>query len=125
MSRFQLYIVTGFALILATAVPAAAGMNGTEWLQSMEQARPRQPEGRPAQSDSAWVRVKLKGVDRAGQRLTISHGALRKVGMPAMTMTFPAGNRPHLAMLQKQNTITIHVANRGGVIQIVDFHMSH
>jgi Cu/Ag efflux protein CusF len=125
MSRFQLYIVTGFALILATAVPAAAGMNGTEWLQRIEQSRPRQPEGSPAQSDGAWVRVKVKGVDRAGQRLTISHGAIRKVGMPAMTMTFPAGNSPHLAMLHKGNTIAIRVANRGGVIQIVDFHMSH
>ena len=125
MARFQLFIVMGFALILASAMPATAGMNGTEWLQRMEQARPRQPEGSPAQSDGAWVSVKVKGVNRAGQRLTICHGAIRKVGMPAMTMTFPAGNSPHLAMLHKGDTVAIHVANRGGVIPIVDFRMNH
>jgi Cu/Ag efflux protein CusF len=117
MARFQLFIVMGFALILASAMPATAGMNGTEWLQRMEQARPRQPEGSPAQSGGAWVSVKVKGV--------ISHGAIRKVGMPAMTMTFPAGNSPHLAMLHKGDTVAIHVANRGGVIPIVDFRMNH
>ena len=74
MSRFQLWIVIGCALILGSAVPAAAGMNATEWLQRMEQARPRQPEANPAPADGAWVSVKVKGVDRAGQRLTISHG---------------------------------------------------
>jgi Cu/Ag efflux protein CusF len=50
--------------------------------------------------------------------------------MPAMTMTFPAGNsRPHLAMFHKGDTVAItvaiHVANRGEVIQIVDFRMNH
>jgi Cu/Ag efflux protein CusF len=97
MSRFQLWLVMGFALILGSALPAAAGMNATEWLQRMEQARPRQPEGSPPQSDGAWVSVKVKGIDRAGQRLTLSHGAIRTVGMPAMTMTFPAGDSSHLA----------------------------
>ena len=124
MSRFQLWIVIGCALILGSAVPAAAGMNATEWLQRMEQARPRHPEGRPPQSDGALVSVKVKGIDRAGQRLTISHGAIRKVGMPAMTVTFPAGDSSHLAMLHKGDAIEIHAANRGGVIQ-VDFRMNH
>jgi hypothetical protein len=65
MARFQLYIVLGFALILTSAVPAVAGMNATEWLQRMEQARPRQAKGSPAQADGVWGSVKVKGVDRA------------------------------------------------------------
>ncbi len=125
MVRFQLFIVMGFALILASAMPATAGMIGTVWLQRMEQARPRRPQGSPAQEDGAWVNVKVKGVDRAGQRLTISHGAIRQVGMPAMTMTFSAGDSSHLAMIHKGETVAIHVANCRGVVQIVDFHMSH
>lgn len=125
MSGSKTYIIIGFALMVAGAAPAMAGMNGTEWLQRMEQAKPKQFGGAPTPSDGIWTGARVKSVDRAGNRLTIAHRAIRKVGMPAMTMTFPVGDSSHLGMLHKGDAVAIHVASRGGVVQIVDFRMNH
>jgi len=126
MSGLRTCIIIGFAFMAAGAAPAMAGMNGTEWLQRMEQAKPKQFGGAPAQSDDGvWTGARIKSVDRAGNRLTTSHGAMRKVGMPAMTMTFPVGDSSHLGMLHRGDGVKIHVASRGGVVRIVDFQMNH
>lgn len=126
MSGSRTCIIIGFALVAAGAAPTMAGMNGTEWLQRMEQARPKQFSAAPTQfDDGPWTDARVKSIDRAGNRLTISHGAIRKAGMPAMTMTFPVRDSSQLGMLHKGDAVAIHVASRGGVVQIVDFRINH
>ena len=76
-------------------------------------------------TNGVWAGARVKSVDRTGNRLTISHGVIRKVGMPAMTMTFPVGDSSHLGMLHRGDGVKIHVASRGGLVQIVDFRINH
>lgn len=118
MLKSKSYIVIGLALLLAGTAPALAGLSGVEWLQRMQQTQ-------AGPSDGAWVSVKVQNVDRAGNRLTISHSAIKKVGMPAMTMTFPVEDSTHLAMLHKGDVVQIHVVSRDGAVKIVDFQMNH
>ena len=68
MSLSKSYIAIGLALLVAGAAPAMAGLNGTEWLQTMEQARPAQANP----SDGVWASVRVRNIDLAGHRLTIS-----------------------------------------------------
>jgi Cu(I)/Ag(I) efflux system periplasmic protein CusF len=121
MSLSKSYIAIGLALLVAGAAPAMAGLNGTEWLQRMEQARPAQANP----SDGVWASVRVRNIDLAGHRLTISHGAISKIGMPAMTMTFPVEDSTHLRMLHRGDAVQIHVVNRDGQGGIVDFQMNH
>jgi Cu/Ag efflux protein CusF len=96
-------------------------MGGPEWLQMMEKIRAdKQPAGTPL-----WVAVKVNKADVAAKTLTISHGAIAKAHMPAMTMTFPVTDPTHLAMLHKGDPVEIEVANDNGVVKILDFHMNH
>ena len=97
------------------------GLTRTEWLQRMEQARPAQANP----SDGVWASVRVRNIDLAGHRLTISHGAISKIGMPAMTMTFPVEDSTHLRMLHRGDAVQIHVVNRDGQGGIVDFQMNH
>jgi Cu/Ag efflux protein CusF len=121
MSRLKSYLAIGLALLLAGTAPALAGLSGVDWLQRMQQTQA--PQANP--SEGAWVSVKVQNIDQAGQRLTISHGAIKKIGMPAMTMTFPLEDTTHLAMLHKGDAILIHVVNKDGVVKIVHFKMNH
>nr|WP_276556860.1 copper-binding protein [Rhodoblastus acidophilus] len=81
---------------------------------------------------AAWIgglwpllNVKVKKADVAGGTLTISHGAISKIHMPAMTMTFPVTDPTHLQMLHKGDPVQIEVANQDGTVRVIDFKMQH
>jgi Cu/Ag efflux protein CusF len=122
-------LALAFVLAMASVAPALAGgsqsaplkMSGQEWLQRMEKNRADQPiPGAPL-----WVSVKVNKADLPGHALTISHGAIPKIHMPAMTMTFPVVDPTHLSMLHKGDPIDIEVADVGGEVKILDFRMNH
>jgi Cu/Ag efflux protein CusF len=111
----------GLALLIAGAMPAIAETSGAEWLQKIQEIQ----GARANPSDGVWVSVKVINVDQAGRLLTISHGGVPSAGMPAMSMTFPVEDSPHLAMLRAGEAIDIQVANRDGVVKITGFRMNH
>ena len=55
------------------------------------------------------------------QSITISHGPIKSVGMPAMTMTFGVVDPSHLSTLKKGQRVDIKVENIGGTGKIVNF----
>jgi Cu/Ag efflux protein CusF len=117
---------SAIALALALAVTSAAPaltmqMNGPQWLQMMEKIR----ADKAAPGTPLWVTVKVKKADVAAKTLTVSHGAIAKAHMPAMTMTFPVADPTHLPMLHKGDPVEIEVANQDGTVRIIDFHMQH
>ena|SRR5208337_1289931 len=131
MLKSKSRIALALALVIAAAntAPALAGssasavskMSGSAWLQRMERLRAdKAPAGTPL-----WVSVKVKNVDVPAHALTISHGAIPKIHMPAMTMTFPVADPTHLTMLHKGDPVKIEVANQNGTVQIIDFKMQH
>ena len=127
MFKTKSSIAITLALILAGAAPAMAGISGIEWMQKWQQLEKRQtskadPQAAPT---SVNVGVRVVKVDVAEKALTISHGAVKKIGMPAMSMTFPAAEATHLKMLHKGDHVTIHVVNEGGVATVTGFKMQH
>ncbi len=126
MRKSKTLLAISAAFVLASAVPALAGISSLEWIQKWQQLEKRQKaEADPQAAASVHVGVRVVKVNVAEQKLTISHGAVKKIGMPAMTMTFPTSETTHLKMLKKGDHVTIHVVNDGGVVKIVGFKMRH
>ena len=130
-SKARIALALAFALTAASAAPALAGagspsgvalkISPQEWLQRMEKNR----ADKVSPGTPLWVAVRVNKADVPGQALMISHGAIPKVHMPAMTMIFPVADPTHLSMLHKGDPIDIEVADVGGVVKILDFRMRH
>ena len=105
------------ALTLASAAPAlAAGRNGIELL-----LRPSQP----TQQEALWVSAHVERLNVPAHKITISHQAIARAGMPSMTMTFQVADNTQLARLQINDPVDIQVANRNGGVEIVNFRTLH
>jgi Cu(I)/Ag(I) efflux system protein CusF len=81
---------------------------------------PPRPAGEPTGHGHGGAAGAEEGVvvavDRAAGRLTISHGPLLSLGMPAMTMGFAVEDPAEVATLQAGDKIRFHVAARGGAL---------
>lgn len=129
MSWFTRRSFLALSLAMAVGSPALAGgsqsaamkMSGQQWLQRME--KNRTDSGTPG--SPLWVAVNVARANVAGHSLTISHGAIPRINMPAMTMTFPVADPTHLSMLHKGDPIDIQVVDDAGVVKILDFRMKH
>lgn len=120
MSKFRIRNIIGalvLALSFAGATPAFAHTNMTDWLRMMEKLRQQQPNPQ----ETPWVSARVVKVNAAVQSVTISHGAIRSVGMPAMSMTFGVTDTSRLSTLKKGQRVDIQVENFGGVGKIVNF----
>jgi Cu/Ag efflux protein CusF len=125
MLKSKALLAVAAAFMLAGAAPAVAGMSGIEWLQKWQQLEKKQKAEAQAAPTAVNVAVRVVKTDVAGKELTISHGPVKKIGMPAMTMTFPVSDPTHLKMLHKGDRVTIHVVNQGGVATVTGFKMKH
>lgn len=126
MFQHKSRIAIALAMVLASAAPVMAGMSGIEWMQKWKQLDKRKAgNGDPLTANSVDVGVRVVKVNIPEQQLTISHGAVMKIAMPAMSMTFPVSETTHLKMLHKGDHVTIHVVDDGGVAKVTGFKMQH
>lgn len=122
MLKSKSRIALAFALAIASSAPAfAMNMGGPQFLQMMEKIR----ADKAAPGTPLWVSVRVKNADVPGHKLTVSHRAITKIHMPAMTMTFPVTDPTHLSMLHKGDPVEIEIANDQGEVKIIDFRMQH
>jgi Cu/Ag efflux protein CusF len=117
MSKSRIHIVFAIALALAAATPALAHKDMTDWLVMMEKLRQQQPNPQ----ETPWVSARVVKVNGAAQSVTVSHGAIKSVGMPAMTMTFGVTDPSRLPTLKRGQRVDIQVENVGGAGKIVNF----
>jgi Cu(I)/Ag(I) efflux system protein CusF len=115
MSRFKLAVLLALGLTLTGAAPALAGMNGWEWMNQAERLRAAR-----SNSEVAWVAARVTKTDKVKRTLTIAHGAVPGIGMPAMLMTYAAVDPGVLATLNKGDRVNVHLSMRGGVAQVVE-----
>ncbi len=92
-----------------------------EWYKRIEKLRPTQADPREA----PWVHVVVRKIDLPASRITVSHGAIPQIGMPAMTINFPVADTAHLAMLRKGDEADIQCEHRSGVVKVVNFRTEH
>lgn len=107
MSKSRTTIVLAFALALAGGAPAFAHKDMTDWLSMMDKQQPNPQE-------TPWVNARIVKVNAAAQSVTISHGAIKSIGMPAMSMTFGVTDTSRLSTLKKGQRVDIQVENSAG-----------
>ena len=117
MSKSRMTIVFAIALALAGAAPAFAHQDMTGWLRMMDKLRQQQPNPQ----ETPWVSARVVKVNTGAQSITISHGPIKSVGMPAMTMTFGVVDPSRLSTFKKGQRVDIQVENVGGTGKIVNF----
>jgi len=69
-------------------------------------------------ADAAYAEGTVKKVDKAAGKLTISHGPLAKLDMPAMTMVFKAENPAMLDKVKAGDKIRFVAERSGGVFVV-------
>ncbi|MFK4442186.1 Cu(I)/Ag(I) efflux system protein CusF [Caballeronia udeis] len=72
-----------------------------------------------ASSKSALSDAEIRKVDPATGMVTLKHGALENVGMPAMTMAFKAKDAAMLKQAHEGDKVKVRVENVGGTMTIV------
>ncbi|WP_454688196.1 copper-binding protein [Achromobacter aloeverae] len=69
--------------------------------------------------DQALTDAVIKKVDSATNMVTLQHGALANVGMPAMTMAFRVQDSSMLTQAKEGERVRVRVENVNGVMTIV------
>lgn len=106
-----------------TLSPTEAARGIRHWRPSCAEWYKRIEKLQADQGEAPWVRVVVRKINLPASRVTISHGAIPQIGMPAMTINFPVADTAHLAMLHKGDEVDIQCEHRGGVVRVVNFRM--
>ncbi|MDN7178310.1 copper-binding protein [Caballeronia sp. SEWSISQ10-4 2] len=72
-----------------------------------------------ASSKAALTDAEIRKVDPASGMVTLKHGALENVGMPAMTMAFKARDAAMLKQAHQGDKVRVRVENVAGTMTIV------
>jgi len=70
---------------------------------------------------STWTDGQVKKVDKAGGKVTLAHGPLENLGMPAMTMVFRVQDKAWLGRMKEGDKIRFVADNVNNVLTIVGF----
>jgi Cu(I)/Ag(I) efflux system periplasmic protein CusF len=105
------------AVIVAAGVAAGAAfaddMSGMK-MSGGAMSQAAAPAGTTALTDAV-----VKQIDPAGGTITLKHGALVNVGMPAMTMAFKAKDAAMLKEVKEGDNVKVRVENVNGTLTIV------
>ena len=106
-------IVASVVLGAAVAAPAFAGDDMAGMNMSTK------PSASNTSSTPALTDAEVKKVDPATGMVTLKHGALTNVGMPAMTMAFKAKDAAMVKRVHEGDKVKVRVENVGGEMTIV------
>ncbi|GAB3627624.1 RND transporter MFP subunit [Pandoraea terrae] len=107
--------VTSLALLAIAALSAPAFSAGD--MPGMDM--PMKSSGTMASSNAALTDAVVKKVDAATGMVTLKHGALENVGMPAMTMAFKAKDAAMVKQAHEGDKVKVRVENVNGTMTIV------
>ena len=105
-------IVASIALAAIAASPAFAGDD----MAGMDMSKA--PASKMS-SNAALTDAQVKKVDEATGMITLKHGALESVGMPAMTMAFKAKDAAMVKQVHEGDKVKVRVENVNGTLTIV------
>lgn len=97
--RTTLQISLTAALLGASALVYAGGDHG-------DHVRSGQPvTGKANMTHAALTEGEIKKIDKDAQKLTIKHGEIKNLGMPAMTMVFQVQDKSMLDQVAKGDKV--------------------
>lgn len=97
-----------FGLVLVPVMPAVAGQHDHDG--------PAMGQGQAM--DPAWADGTVKKVNADAGKVTISHGPLTSLDMPAMTMVFRISDPAMLDQMKPGNRIRFVVERLGGALTV-------
>lgn len=74
--------------------------------------------GLPARAQE-WIEAEVRRVDKEGLRLTLKHGEIKSLDMPAMTMAFRVRDKATLDGLNVGDRVRVQVLRESGQFVVV------
>ncbi|AXL50776.1 RND transporter MFP subunit [Paraburkholderia caffeinilytica] len=107
------WIVALAAFGTMAAAPAFAGDDMAGMNMSMKPAASKDTP------NAALTDAEVKKVDPASGMVTLKHGALQNVGMPAMTMAFKAKDASMVKRIHEGDKVKVRIEDVDGTLTIV------
>jgi len=104
-------MIKNLAVCVAMALAAAAVYADTEHQQKKSAAGATQPSSSMAQGE-------VRRVDKDAKKITIKHGPLQKLDMPAMTMVFQVSDAAMLEQVKVGDKIRFDAEKVGGAFTV-------
>lgn len=102
-------LFAALALFTLAAQPALAEMDHAHM----------QHAAAPVAAANAMTEGTVKKIDKAGNKLTIAHGPIENLGMPAMTMAFPVKEAGKLDQVKVGDKVRFRAEQVNGTITVV------
>jgi Cu(I)/Ag(I) efflux system periplasmic protein CusF len=83
-----------------------------------EDAHHKKSAAEPAQSSDAMVEGEIRKVDKDAKKITIKHGPLAKLDMPAMTMVFQVKDPAMLDRVKAGDKVMFHAEKIDGAFTV-------
>lgn len=93
------------ALLLTLSIPYAGAQSA---------AKAPAPEAKSSANAAILTQGVVKKIDLATQRITLQHGEIKNLGMPAMTMVFRAKDPSVLSKLKVGDAVRFHAEEADG-----------
>lgn len=104
--------------LLATALLALLGGTAPAAFAQADHSAHHGGASVPAAADAKLAEGTVKKIDKAAGKLTIAHGPLETLGMPAMTMVFRAAEPGQLDQVKVGDKIRFAVERVGGALTV-------
>ena len=109
--------------LIATLICVCSGLSGASFAGSDQ--RNLQMAQAPAGADAQMVDGLVKKVDKSAGKLTVAHGPLPALGMPAMTMVFRVKDAAWLDQMKAGDKIRFMADKVNGAYTIVHFEVAN
>ncbi|MGH8778874.1 copper-binding protein [Paraburkholderia sp.] len=111
-------MILSAVFVAAVAAAVASGAALADDMASMKMSGGAMSAA-PASGKTAMTDAVVRHVDASGGTITLKHGALTNVGMPAMTMAFKAKDAAMLNEVKEGDNVKVRVENVNGTLTIV------
>jgi Cu/Ag efflux protein CusF len=109
--KFQIIVAAGLFIVANTDTVADSGR------LEINRAAPVSQQTKPG-AQAPLSAGTVKKIDQAGGKVTIAHGPLENLGMPAMTMTFPVAKASLLDQVKVGDAIRFRALDINGTITV-------
>jgi Cu/Ag efflux protein CusF len=111
------HVLIATLIAVSSALPAASFAAGDHGSHQMAQA--------PAAAEAQMVDGLVKKIDKSAGKVTLSHGPLTNLGMPAMTMVFRVKDAGWLGQMKEGDKIRFMADKVNGVFTVVHFEAAN
>ncbi|WP_024973250.1 copper-binding protein [Ralstonia pickettii] len=110
-------------LVLAlAAAPAAFAASSMDNMDMKSMGDMDMKSSAPSQQMPHPIAAEIKKIDGTAGKVTLKHGAIDNLGMPAMTMAFPVKDRTSLKDFKEGDAVQVTFEKVKGKPTVVEMH---